>query len=131
MPIYQQIIDQVRYHIATGSLQQDEELPSVRVLATKHLINPNTVVRAYMELEREGIIYKRRGMGTYVSDLKIDIDEAEKTRIVRELMDKALVQAVELRLTKEQVDSVFRERLAEFDFDKPGTAGNRQKGRKE
>ena len=90
----------------------------MRAVATEHLINPNTVVRAYLELEREGIVYKRRGMGTYVSDLKIEMDESEKAGIVRDLMDKALIQAVELGLTKEQVDSVFRERLTAFDFGK-------------
>ena len=108
----------MRFHIATGALLKDGELPSVRALATEHLINPNTVVRAYLELEREGIVYKRRGMGTYVADLKIEMDESEKAGIVRDLMDKALIQAVELGLTEEQVDSVFRDRLTEFDFGK-------------
>lgn len=105
----------------------------MRAVATEHLINPNTVVRSYLELEREGIVYKRRGMGTYVADLKIEMDDSEKAGIVRDLMDKALIQAVELGLTKEQVDSVFRERLTEFDLGKSGSSdsGDEQTRREE
>ena len=65
--MYLQIVEQVRRAVAAGGLQADDEMPSVRALASEHLINPNTVARAYLELEREGLLTKRRGAGTYVA----------------------------------------------------------------
>ena len=115
MPIYLQIIEQVKYHIATGALKADDELPSVRSLASQHLINPNTIARAYLELEREGTIYKRRGMGTYVAEREVSMSQQEKVRIIRELLDKALVQAVELGLSAEEMKQVFADSLVQFE----------------
>ena len=82
IPIYSQIFDQVRCAIAAGALKPDDELPSVRALAVEHLINPNTVARAYLELEREGFVSKKRGAGTYVSSQAARLGEKEKARIV-------------------------------------------------
>jgi GntR family transcriptional regulator len=67
IPMYLQIVEQIRHGIATGSLRAGDELPSVRALALEHLINPNTVARAYLELEHAGLVAKRRGAGTYVA----------------------------------------------------------------
>ena len=66
-PIYLQIANQVRYLVASGRLAPGEELPPIRVLAQQLLINPNTVARAYRELEVEGVVNKRRTAGTFVS----------------------------------------------------------------
>ena len=115
VPIYLQIIDQVKYHIATGALVADDELPSVRALAGQYLINPNTVARAYLELDREGAVYKKRGMGTYVAARKVGMSQEEKVRIVRQLLDKALVQAAELGLSAAQMQRVFSDSLKQFD----------------
>ena len=78
VPIYLQLIEQIKYHIATGTLKADDELPSVRAVANAQLINPNTVARAYLELEREGVIYKRRGMGTYVAEKGVSMSTEER-----------------------------------------------------
>ncbi len=110
-PIYTQIIDQVRYQIATGALNRDDELPSVRSLAKEHLINPNTVARAYLELERDGEIYKRRGMGTYVAEKEGRMELANKLHVVEELIEKALEAGTELGLSADQIRSVFDERI--------------------
>ncbi|MCY3766656.1 MAG: GntR family transcriptional regulator [Gemmatimonadetes bacterium] len=114
VPIYLQMIEQIRYQMARGVLKPHEELPSVRELAGQYLINPNTVVRAYLELERDGLIYKKRGLGTYVAERDVTISHKEKLEIVRELLDRALVQGVELKLTPEEMEQVIRERLARF-----------------
>ena len=66
-PLYLQIMDEVRRAIVTGSLRAEEPLPSVRELAGELVVNPRTVSQAYQELEREGVIYVRRGQGTFVS----------------------------------------------------------------
>lgn len=111
MPIYLQLIEQIKYHIATGILKADDELPSVRALASAHLINPNTVARAYLELEREGIIYKRRGMGTYVAEKGVSMSTQERLNIVRKLMEKALVEGTQLGLDAASLRRVFEEIL--------------------
>ena len=113
-PIYLQIIEQVKYQIAAETLRPDDELPSVRALASAYLINPNTVARAYLELEREEFIYKKRGMGTYVAKREVKMTNEDKLAILQELMDKALVQGVELGLDAAQMRQVFEESLSSF-----------------
>ena len=107
----------MKYHIATGRLRPNEELPSVRAVAGEHVINPNTVARAYRELEHEGVIYKRRGMGTYVADKGVDISQQERRRAVRQLLDRALVQGVQLGMKTEEIRAIFEESLSEFNPD--------------
>lgn len=67
-PIYEQVMDRLREWMLMGVLRQDEKLPSVRSLATELSINPNTIQRAYMELERQGYIYSIKGKGSFVAD---------------------------------------------------------------
>ena len=114
IPIYLQIIEQVKYHIATGALKADDELPSVRAVAGEYLINPNTVARAYLELEREEMIYKKRGMGTYVAEKGVDMSMEDKLQIVGELLEKALVQGTQLGVDAESLRRVFEEILTKF-----------------
>jgi len=114
VPIYLQLIEQLKYHIATGTLKADDELPSVRAIASTQLINPNTVARAYLELEREGIIYKRRGMGTYVAEKGVSMSTEERLNIVRERMEKALVEGTQLGLDAASMRRVFGETLKKF-----------------
>jgi GntR family transcriptional regulator len=71
-PIYVQIVDEVRRALVLGTLGPDDPLPSVRDLAVKLRVNPNTVSQAYRDLERQGMVYVRRGQGTYASPGKTD-----------------------------------------------------------
>ena len=114
VPIYRQLIEQVKYQIATGVLKPHDELPSVRALAGQYLINPNTVMRAYLELERDGVIYKKRSVGTYVAEKDVSMSQEEKFKIVRQLLDKTLAQAAELGLSPVDMQQVFQERLDQF-----------------
>ena len=114
MPIYRQLIEQIKYHIATGTLKADDALPSVRALASAHLINPNTIARAYLELEREGVLYKKRGMGTYVAEKGVAMSAEERLSIVRKLMEKALVQGTQLGLDAASLRRAFEETLKKF-----------------
>lgn len=120
VPIYLQMIEQIRYQMARGVLKPHEELPSVRELAGQYLINPNTVARAYRELERDGLIYKKRGLGTYVAERDVTISREEKLVIVRDLLDRALVQGVELELSPEEMEQMIRERLSRFQQEEEG-----------
>ncbi|HWC96470.1 MAG TPA: GntR family transcriptional regulator [Candidatus Sulfopaludibacter sp.] len=113
IPMYQQLVEQVRRGIAAGVLCAEAELPSVRALAAEHLINPNTVARAYLELEREGLLCKRRGSGTYVAADAAALGEGYRVRIVRDLLDQALVAAAEFGLTVRQVHALVDERFSE------------------
>jgi GntR family transcriptional regulator len=94
IPIYIQIRDQLRLMVATGQLKEGEQMPPVRDLAASLLINPNTVTKAYHELEREGLITTKRGMGTFVSEREStstdDIDVNMAPNLTREYVTRLL-----------------------------------------
>jgi GntR family transcriptional regulator len=112
VPIYHQIVSQVRYLIAGGRLQPGEELPPIRVLAEQLTVNPNTVARAYLELERAGIVTKRHGSGTYVSEARNPMSQREKTKILAERVDTLLTEAKHLEVELSEVIKLLRERDA-------------------
>ncbi|HEY0172032.1 MAG TPA: GntR family transcriptional regulator [Pyrinomonadaceae bacterium] len=112
LPIYIQIAQQIKTAVAMGRLQQEEPLPSVRQLAVELAVNPNTVARAYLDLEIEGVIYKRQGAGTFVSAQGVEMSKAERRRVLGELMERALVEAVNLGLDEREMRESF-ERVLE------------------
>ena len=99
VPIYQQIVNQVKYLVAAGRLAPGEEMPPIRVLAERLLVNPNTVARAYRELESAGVVEKRRTAGTYVSDAGSPLARKERLRIITERVDGLLAEARQLGIT--------------------------------
>ena len=112
VPIYQQIVSQLRYLIAAGRLQPGEELPPIRVLAEQLTVNPNTVARAYLQLEHAGIVTKRQGSGTYVSDSRSTVSQREKTKILAKRVDALLTEAKHLEVEVSDVIKLLRERDA-------------------
>ena len=110
VPIYQQIVSQVRYLIAAGRLQPGEELQPIRVLAEQLTVNPNTVARAYLELEHAGIVTKRHGAGTYVSETRSPLPQREKTKILARRADALLTEARHLDVELSEVIKLLRER---------------------
>jgi len=78
VPFYRQIIDQIRYGIATGSLKVGEQLPTVRALAVELKVNLNTVIKAYKELEIQKILETQQGTGTFIGGVKVNISEKER-----------------------------------------------------
>ena len=115
VPIYLQIVSQVKYLVAAGRLAEGDELPPIRVLAEQLLINPNTVARAYRELEVEGLLTKRRGAGTYVSGNGTPLARRERMRIVRERVDALLAEARQLDIGLDKVMELIRQRDGEMD----------------
>jgi GntR family transcriptional regulator len=116
VPIYRQLVGQIREAVARGRLKADERLPSVRDLSRQLVINPNTVARVYMELEREGILNTRPGLGVFVAQPKTDLTKrARKDRLIC-LVDGLLTEAVHLGFPAEELMSVISERLARFQF---------------
>ncbi len=93
VPFYKQLILQAEMAIADGRLAQGDQLPTVRSLAVALSINPNTVARAYSQLEVRGIVSTQQGTGTFVSDRKIQHSEVERERVLAELTRNIVVQA--------------------------------------
>ena len=110
VPIYLQIVNQLKYLVAAGRLAPGEELPPIRVLAERLLINPNTVARAYRELEQAGVVTKRRTAGTYVSDAGSPLARRERLKILTERIDALLAEAGQLNVGIEGVLQLVRQR---------------------
>jgi GntR family transcriptional regulator len=110
VPIYLQIVNQVKYLIASGRLEAGEELPPIRTLAEQLLINPNTVARAYRELEIAGVVTKRRTAGTYVSDTRSPLARRERLKIVTERVDALLAEARQMNIDTEVLLELIQER---------------------
>ena len=110
VPIYLQIVNQVKYLVAAGRLAPGEEVPAIRVLAGQLLVNPNTVARAYLELEREGIVSKRHGSGTYISDGGSPLARREQLKILSERTDALLAEAKNMGVPFNEIVKLFRDR---------------------
>jgi DNA-binding transcriptional regulator YhcF (GntR family) len=110
MPIYRQIVNQVKHLVASGRLTAGEELPPIRVLAERLLINPNTVAQAYRELEDAGLVVKRGTAGTYVSDAGSPLARRERLRILTERIDALLAEARQLGFTTDELADLLRQR---------------------
>jgi|SRR4030095_2303632 GntR family transcriptional regulator len=109
-PIYQQIVAQVRQLIASGRLQPGEELLPIRTLAEQLTVNPNTVARAYLELEKTGVVTKRHGSGTYVSEEASTVSQREKLKMIRQRVDALVVEAAHLSIDLDVVIEMVQER---------------------
>jgi GntR family transcriptional regulator len=106
-PIYIQIMDEVRRALVIGTLEPETPLPSVRQLASELRVNPNTVQQAYRELEREGLVYMRRGQGTFVSESARP--EAERLVLSRQVAERALRDAFRHGVSMEELQRALRE----------------------
>jgi GntR family transcriptional regulator len=110
LPVYRQIVNQVRYLIASGRLQPGQELPAIRTLAERLVINPNTVVHAYAELARDGVVVSRHGSGTYVADKAPRPSPKAAAQSLAPKVDSLLTDAAHLDLGLDEVLQVVRER---------------------
>lgn len=109
-PIYEQVVAQVRGLVASGRLAAGERLPSVRGLAERLLINPNTVARAYRELERDGVVVSRQGHGVFVADQASPFRAAERRRMLAASVDRLFEEAAQLGLEPSDVHELVRVR---------------------
>jgi GntR family transcriptional regulator len=115
VPAYRQIIDQVLGGIAAGSLKPGDQLPTVRQLAVDLAINPNTVVRAYRELEIREVLETQQGTGTFVTDKKPKANEIERRRRVAQLAGELLARAGAEGITLEELLDYFNDLQKEQD----------------
>jgi len=115
VPVYRQLIDQVQAGIASGTLVSGEQIPTVRQTAVDLEINPNTVLRAYPELEIRGVLDTQQGTGTFISDRKVTKDEAEHGRQLEQLVSEFVARAGAGGFTVAELIESLRERLPEHD----------------
>src|SRR5438067_8631482 len=111
VPVYRQIIDQVRGGMASGSLVAGDQLPTVRQLAVDLAINPNTVVRAYRELELGGLLETHQGTGTFIANKKIEKKSAERDRQLSQMAGEFAARAGAAGFTLEDLIERLRDLL--------------------
>ena len=112
VPIYEQIVAQVIYGVAAGTLEVGTFIPSVRELAEQLVVHPNTVARAYVELERAGVVTPRRGRGMEVTPEAPEACKARRKELVRGHIRQALREAVASVLAPEEIRKLVEEELA-------------------
>lgn len=111
VPIYEQIVAQVIYQVAAGMLEGGEFIPSVRELAEQLLVHPNTVARAFQELEREGVVTPRRGRGMEVTPRAAAICRGKRQELVRSRIRQALREAVDSALSADEIRQLIDQEL--------------------
>jgi GntR family transcriptional regulator len=115
-PIYRQIVEQVRLAVATGTLAPGQPMPSVRSLAERLLVNANTVVKAYGELVRDGVLESQQGLGFFVAEKRQVYSKAERLRRLRYAVDNFVQEAVFLDFTADEIKKAVDEKLAVLDW---------------
>ena len=115
VPIYLQLVEQVKHAIETGALRAGDQLPSIRPLAEQLVINANTIAKAYRELEREGVVELKQGAGAFVADIApARKGGAAKFRGVQALVAKTVDELRGRGLSDEEIRRVFEAELAGF-----------------
>ena len=114
VPIYRQIVNQVKYLVSTGRLNAGDQLLPVRKLAEQLVVNPNTVSRAYRELESAGVITARQGAGAFVTDNGSLLALREKRKVLQERVDILLSEADSLGVDLSTVVKLVRDRSRKF-----------------
>jgi len=114
--VYQQIINQIKRDIALGRLIKDEKLPTVRQLAAQLAINPNTIAKAYRQLEQEGIIVTRPGAGAFVASLDSSLSEAVKMRVISEELERIVVEAFHMQIDSQTLLEWFGSAVEKFNL---------------
>lgn len=110
IPLYLQLIAQVKHAVETGALREGDRLPTIRKVAEELVMNPNTVVRAYRELEHEGLVEVRHGSGAYIKETG---DRARVMRKAQAVVQSAVERLEALELTEDEIRRVFENELAQ------------------
>ena len=116
VPIYRQLMDQVREAMARGRVQPGDRLPSVRKLSRELVVNPNTVAKAYTELEREGVLNTRPGLGVFIAKPQAELSVKARTERLSKAIDTCLTEAVHLGFSAVEVAAAFTSRIEQYQF---------------
>jgi GntR family transcriptional regulator len=120
LPIYRQLTNQLREAVARGRLAPEDRLPSVRELSRTLVVNPNTIAKAYTELEREGILNTRPGLGVFVARPKAELIKRARRERILEMLDRLLTEAVHLGFSADEVLTLVTERIKQFQWQGAG-----------
>ena len=112
VPVYRQMMDQMKYYVVGGTLRPGDQLPSIRELAAALAVNPTTVVKAYTELEREGVIEMRHGKGAFVAQQSPSIASGEQESALRRSARQLALEASQLGIAAPRVVQLVREELS-------------------
>jgi len=112
VPVYRQIVNQVRFLVASGRLKPGQEIPPIRTLAEKLVINPNTVIHAYTELEKEGVVIRKHGSGTYIAETVLNQPTKTAAETIAPKIDSLLADAMHLNLDLNDLLRILLERHA-------------------
>jgi len=124
VPLYVQLMEQIKHAVETGALREGDQLPTIRKAAEDLVMNPNTVVRAYRELEHEGIVELRHGSGAFIKE-----SAGGRARLVRKaqaILEPALARIVPLGLSEEELRRIFENELAQLRLENAGRIGERK-----
>lgn len=116
LPIYRQLRNQLRQAVARGKVQSGHRLPSVRELSKTLVVNPNTIARVYTELEREGTLNTRPGLGVFIAKPKTELTKKVRKERLREVLDTFLTEAVHLGFSADEVVSLVSERVGQYQW---------------
>jgi GntR family transcriptional regulator len=111
VPIYRQIVDQIRCAVAAGQLAVGDKLPSVRAVAERLVVNPNTVAKAYNDLVRDGVVESRHGLGVFVAKRRAIFTRAERLRRLDAALDAFLSEVLVLDFNAEEIQDAVQKRL--------------------
>ncbi len=115
-PIYRQLMEQIREASARGRLSAGQRLPSVRQLSKSLVVNPNTIARVYTELEREGVLNTRPGMGVFVAEPKAELTKRVRRERLLAGLDSFLTEAVHLGFTAQEIRELVADRIPQFQW---------------
>jgi GntR family transcriptional regulator len=116
-PIYRQIVEQIKYKIATGELGDEDRLPSIRSLAEQLKINPRTVVRAYEELQHADLVVMQQGRGVFVSPSPEATPPRVRRRVIADMARRMLAEALRMGADRDEVISLIQEEADEMEWD--------------
>jgi len=115
-PVYQQIMDQVKRDIALGRLIKNEKLPTVRQLAGQLAINPNTIAKAYRQLEQQGIIVTKAGAGAFVANLDSNLSRSVRRKIISDELERIAVDAFHMQIDRQTLLEWFNNAVDKFNL---------------
>lgn len=118
VPIYRQVIDQIRQQIMTDALKQNDQLETVRDLAARLKVNPMTISKAYSFLEAQGLLERRRGIGLFVAKVRKTRKDQIRTKLLDTIVNKAAVTAIQLGVPEEQAVELFKKRYRKYNSTK-------------
>ena len=109
LPVYRQLMDQIKYYVASGGLKPGDQLPSIRDMATRASVNPTTVVKGYTELQHEGLVEMKHGKGAFIAASSSSRSDEERRKLIGQLAKQLVIEAKQLGASQTLVEEVVRE----------------------